>query len=98
MVEIGANIMSKTLTVEFSGGFHAYQTATVRAKIEDRGAYLRAVVSVDQLRRLQRKFCGMRDCMCGGTYRADMSVPAGWESTSEPTAEGGAIFALREKA
>lgn len=93
---LGASM--KTLNIEFAGGFHSYTTATVRAKIEDRGTYLRAVVSAGQVRRLQREFCGMRECLCGGTYRAQMSVPAGWTPNSEPMIDGGAIFAERNKA
>ena len=83
--------MTNTLQITFTGGFHAYSEATVRATVRDNRAYL----SANQARRLYRVFCGMAHtqskCLCGGVYRATASVPTPWQYTSEGEIEGGLI-------
>lgn len=89
--------MSKTINVAFTGGFHDHNEITIRATIRDKGTYLGAYISDGQVKKLQREFCGMASCQCGGVYRADMSVPSGWTATSEGTQSGGGIVAERAK-
>jgi hypothetical protein len=87
--------MAKTININFSGGFHGHDDVIVRARLQDKGSYLGAYISAGQAKRLDREFCGMADCMCGGVARADMEVPAGWEATTEGLYVDG-LLAYRE--
>jgi hypothetical protein len=85
--------MTKTITIEFEGGFHNSGAMTLRATTEGGAAY----ISAGQFKRLQNHFCGMASCECGGAYRANMALPAGWVKGSI-TPDAGAIAWLEQTA
>jgi len=87
--------MTKTIAIEFTGGFHGYNTAKILAKVEDKGTYLGAYVTDSQARRLNRIFCGIATCICGGVSRAEMSLPAGYTSNSDGASAG--LIAYQDK-
>jgi len=63
-----------TLSITFFNGFHRSSDMTIRARVEH-GV---AEISEGQYRRLQRHFCGIASCGCGGARRANVSLPDGW--------------------
>ena len=89
--------MTKTISIDFTGGFHNHNSVVIRAAVEDKGTYLGAYISAGQVRKLAREFCGMKSCICGGVWRADMAAPAGWQATTEGLQTGG-LIAYRDKA
>jgi hypothetical protein len=78
----------KTLSINLSGGFHGVGGITVRPRINGRAAYL----SDSQIRRIERHFCGMKSCICGGVERAEKELPAGWEIAGSMNEPGTAHF------
>lgn len=66
--------------VTFSGGFH--NCGAVRIRVNDEqyndikeGFYpLGEILSGYQITRLNRHFCGVRGCTCGGVLRADIEL------------------------
>ncbi len=71
--------MNKTVKITLSGGFHDSDEITVRAKVDGNYAYL----SKNQIKRLDKHFCGMDDCCCGAQWRADKVIAdKGWEIAS----------------
>lgn len=60
--------MTTTQKITFSGGFHSSADITVRAKIGSRGELY---LSRGQYSKLQKHFCGIESCECGGVHRAD---------------------------
>lgn len=66
--------------VKFSGGFHNCPAIRVRvterqyAELKEGFYSLEQVLSACQMKRLDRHFCGMKDCCCGGACRADMEL------------------------
>ena len=65
-----------TIRICFTGGFHNSGETTVRARVKHGVAYL----SDGQYTRLQRTFCGLRTCECGGVRRATATLPVGWRT------------------
>ena len=58
--------------VTFSGGFHNSGEITVRAKLGNKspdGSKF-ATLSAAQVKKLDRHFCGISGCTCGGHARA----------------------------
>lgn len=55
-------------SITFSGGFHNSGDLTIRAEVGANGI---AHLSRGQYRKLQKHFCGMTDCTCGGVHRAE---------------------------
>lgn len=66
--------------VSFWGGFHKSESINIRvndaqAKEIEEGYYpLDEILSNYQLRRLDRHFCGVAGCTCGGVRRADFEI------------------------
>jgi len=67
-----------TLSITFFNGFHNSPDMTIRARVEH-GV---AEISEGQYKRLQRHFCGIASCGCGGARRANVSLPDGWRMGS----------------
>lgn len=67
------------MKIQLSGGFHNSQSISIRPTIIADCAY----VSPSQARRLQKHFCGIKSCACGGTTRADITMPNGWMLTDK---------------
>ena len=57
-----------TKLITFAGGYHDSDDINIRAKINNRGGLY---LSHGQYLRLQRHFCGLDSCKCGGVHRAD---------------------------
>ncbi|KEJ91704.1 hypothetical protein [Synergistes jonesii] len=72
---IGSAKKKKNVKVEFNSTFHLAMSAVVIGEIDDDG--LRVYVSDAAIARADKKLCGMSDCLCGGTYRADARLVAG---------------------
>lgn len=53
----------KKVKISLWGGFH--NVGEIRVMISD----FEDVLSLNQYKRVQRHFCGMSDCLCGGIYR-----------------------------
>ena len=70
----------KTTKITFFGGFHNSNAATIRVSNETandirEGFYpLYELLSDYQLRRLNRHFCGVEGCICGGVMRASVEA------------------------
>lgn len=66
--------------VTFYGGFHNVGPARVRVTEEQyndlkEGFYsLSEILSSNQMMRLNRHFCGVQGCTCGGVLRASMEL------------------------
>lgn len=66
--------------VTFSGGFH--NSGEIRVRVNERqynalreGFYsYEEILSKYQMKRLDNHFCGIKDCMCGGVYRAKLHL------------------------
>jgi hypothetical protein len=88
--------MTKTLSIEFTGGFHNGDTV-IRAKIQDKGTYLGAYISESQVKKLDSVFCGVTGCLCGGANRAKMKLPKGWADAGNNGGQSG-LIAYQNKA
>lgn len=65
---------NKTATVTYSGGFHNSPDMTLRVRVIERNGYRIGQLSDGQRARLNRHFCGITGCTCGGTSRADADL------------------------
>ena len=65
----------KKAIIEFSGGFHNSGSMRVRVDLNyyARNQYPH-YLSLAQKIKLQRKFCGISGCTCGGASRADREL------------------------
>lgn len=70
----------KTTKITFFGGFHNSNAITIRVSNETandirEGFYpLSECLTSYQLRRLNRHFCGVKGCTCGGVMRAEIEL------------------------
>lgn len=66
--------------VTFFGGFHNCGAITINATEQqvdelNEGFYSLSDILTDyQLKRLNRHFCGVRGCLCGGVIRAEYEI------------------------
>jgi hypothetical protein len=67
-------ITTKTVTVHLDGGYHNSDRIGVRVPADwrERGS-LTDNLTDTQRKRLDRHFCGITDCTCGGVSRADIT-------------------------
>lgn len=65
-------------TVKFHGGYHNCPEIRIRvndkqySKLKEGFCSLEEVLSKYQMRRLEKHFCGVEGCLCGGVSRATM--------------------------
>ena len=70
----------KTTKITFFGGFHNSSAATIRVSNETANDIREGFCSLSecltsyQLRRLNRHFCGIKGCTCGGVMRASVEA------------------------
>jgi len=60
-----------TVKVRFGGGFHNSADKIINIKINQIGE---GFLSEYQRKSLDRHFCGIPNCLCGGLYRADFEI------------------------
>ena len=65
--------------IELGGGFHNSPAVVIRVSERDWASAIQSgekmsALSDGQAKRLQRHFCGIASCTCGGARRADWSV------------------------
>ena len=68
-----------TVKIEVSGGFHNARPMIVHVAERDWANAIQSgekmsALSTGQGKRLQRHFCGMSGCTCGGARRAEWNV------------------------
>ena len=72
--------MKKNVKITLSGGFHnsssvnAIIPADSYEELKTGWESLQGVLSGAQLKRLNRHFCGVRGCLCGGVARASWDL------------------------
>lgn len=65
---------TKTAIVTYSGGYHDSPEIHLRVCVVERNGYRIGILSDGQVRKLDRHFCGISDCTCGGSSRADSDI------------------------
>jgi hypothetical protein len=66
------------MKIKMWGGFHNIAPVNIVAQVIDDGKGETAWISPGQQARLDRQFCGVKGCGCGGASRARYSLPEGW--------------------
>lgn len=79
ITKTGEMKMNKLATITISGGFHNSQQINIRLPLRTwaqimQGMDKMAALSPSQEKRINKHFCGIPGCLCGGASRAEWRI------------------------